>query len=60
MSVSAQDTAGGRPASYTVNADPQQNVAEASTGNRHFYLGSSDGVIRVNAKQSASASDPPL
>ncbi|HEY0546956.1 MAG TPA: hypothetical protein VGC91_16380 [Pyrinomonadaceae bacterium] len=60
MRVSPQDTAGGRPASYAVNADPQQNVAEASTGNRHFCLDSSDGAIHVNAKQTASASDPPL
>jgi hypothetical protein len=60
MRVSPQDTAGGRPAAYTVNADPQQNVAEASTGNRHFCLDSSDGAIHVNQKQTASASDPPL
>ena len=59
MKVSPKDSGASQPASYTVNADPQQNVAEPSTGNRHFYADSS-GMIRVNAKQSAAASDSPL
>ena len=59
MKVSPKDSATGQPPSYAVNADPQQNVAAASTGNRHFYADSS-GVIHVNAKQSAAASDSPL
>ena len=44
------------PTSYTVNADPQSE----STGNNHFYLDSTDGTIRVNFGQRASASDPQL
>jgi hypothetical protein len=59
MKVSPKDTGAGQPASYAVNADPQQNVAAASTGNRHFYL-DSGGMIHVNAKQAAAASDSPL
>jgi hypothetical protein len=59
MKVAPKDTGAGQPPSYAVNADPQQNVAAASTGNRHFYLDSS-GVIHVNAKQAAAAGDSPL
>ena len=44
------------PTSYTLNADPQGE----STGNNHFYLDSTDGTIRVNSAQRASASDPEL
>lgn len=51
---------GGNPASYEVNADPQSDVAAGSTGNRHLYVDSKDSVIRVNAKQAASSSDPQL
>ncbi|MBV9211430.1 MAG: hypothetical protein JOZ52_12405, partial [Acidobacteria bacterium] len=60
MRVSPKDTQGGQPGAYTVNADPQQNAAEAATGNRHFCLDSSDGQIHVNARQTANATDPPL
>ncbi len=59
MKVSPKDSGAGQLPFYTVNADPQQNVAAASTGNRHFYADSS-GVIHVNAKQSAAAGDSPL
>ena len=45
-----------QPTSYTLNADPQSE----STGNNHFYLDSTDGTIRVNSAQRASASDPQL
>jgi Tfp pilus assembly protein PilE len=45
-----------QPMSYTLNADPQSE----STGNHHFYLDSTDGTIRVNSAQRASASDPQL
>src|SRR5216684_6551380 len=45
-----------QPTSYTLNADPKSE----STGNNHFYLDSTDGTIRVNSGQRASASDPQL
>ena len=43
-----------RPASYTLNADPQN----AATGQNHFYIDSSDSTIRVNPNQPAGATDP--
>lgn len=46
--------------SFVVNADPQQDVAAGSTGSRHFYMGSTESTIHVNAKQAASSSDPQL
>jgi hypothetical protein len=51
---------GGRAASYSVNADPQEALPAGSTGSRHFYLDASDNAIHVNAKQTASSSDPTL
>ncbi len=45
-----------QPTSYALNADPKSE----STGNNHFYLDSTDGTIRVNSGQRASASDPQL
>jgi prepilin-type N-terminal cleavage/methylation domain-containing protein len=49
-----------QPASYTVNADPQQSEGVAATGKNHFYLDSNSSTIHVNADQPASPSDPPL
>jgi Tfp pilus assembly protein PilE len=43
-----------RPASYTLNADPQN----AATGRNHFYIDSSDSTIHVNPNQPAGATDP--
>jgi Tfp pilus assembly protein PilE len=42
--------------SYLLNADPQST----STGNKHFYLDSTSGVIHVNSDHPAGANDPPL
>ena len=49
-----------KPASYAVNADPQQGIAAGSTGTRHLFMDSVDGTIHVNAKQTAGSADPPL
>lgn len=49
-----------KPASYSINADPQQGVAAASTGTRHLFMDSTDSSIHVNAKQAASSGDPQL
>jgi hypothetical protein len=43
-----------RPASYALNADPQN----AATGRNHFYIDSSDSTIHVNPNQPAGATDP--
>lgn len=45
--------------SFTINADPQATESQPAIGSRHFYFDSSDGVIRANKNQPASASDPP-
>jgi Tfp pilus assembly protein PilE len=44
---------------FSINADPQASENQPAIGGRHFYFDSSDGVIRANPKQPASASDPP-
>jgi len=49
-----------QPASYTINADPQQSEGVGATGKNHFYLDSNSSTIHVNIDQPASGSDPPL
>jgi len=49
-----------QPASYTVNADPQQSDGVSATGKNHFYSDSNSSTIHVNADQPASPTDPPL
>jgi prepilin-type N-terminal cleavage/methylation domain-containing protein len=44
----------GEPASYSVNADPQDG-----TGN-HFYIDPNVSTIRINATQPATANDLPI
>lgn len=43
-----------QPSSYMLNVDPQSN----STGNRHFYLDSTDNLVRVNPDHPAGPTDP--
>jgi hypothetical protein len=53
--------AGGPPTAYSVNADPQQTAGRSINGARHLYTDSdSNGVIRANATEPATSSDPPL
>jgi hypothetical protein len=47
-------------AAYTVNADPKQADGASTGGARHLYLDSGSNVVRANASQPATASDPPL
>ena len=54
FTVSATDS------EFTVNADPQTTETQPTTGNRHFYLDSSDNSVHVNARQPASRTDPML
>lgn len=58
MKVIAKST--NQPASYTINADPQQSDGVGATGKNHFYADSNSSTIHVNADQPASATDPPL
>ena len=45
---------------FVVNADPETTQTAPTTGNRHFYLDSSDNFIHVNSSQSATKQDPML
>jgi prepilin-type N-terminal cleavage/methylation domain-containing protein len=58
MKVIAKST--GQPASYTINADPQQSEGVGATGKNHFYSDSNSSTIHVNADQPAAPTDPPL
>jgi hypothetical protein len=51
---------GGEAAAFSINADPKQEDATSTGGARHLYMDSSSNVIRANAQQPATASDPPL
>jgi hypothetical protein len=44
---------------YSINADPEASDKQRATGGRHFFVDSSDGVIKANATQPAGAGDPP-
>ena len=45
--------------SFTINADPEATESQPAIGSRHFFMDSSDGVIRANSKQAAGPGDPP-
>jgi hypothetical protein len=45
---------------YAVNADPETTQTNPTTGGRHFYLDSTDGVVHVSPTQSATRQDPAL
>ncbi len=47
----------GEGSSYSVNADLKDATA---IGGRYLYIDSTSNVVRANAKQRASVSDPPL
>ncbi len=49
--------AGNQPATYSVNADPQEAGA---TGSRYFYIDSRVNATRENSQQPATATDPPV
>lgn len=45
---------------YAVNADPETTETTPTTGGRHFYLDSTDGVVHVSPTQTATRQDPAL
>ena len=49
-----------QPASYTINADPQQSEGVGATGKNHFYTDSNASTIHINRDQPASVNDPPI
>src|SRR5215813_8541073 len=58
MKVVAKST--GQPASYSINADPQQSEGVGATGKNHVYADSNASTIHVNPDQPAAVTDPPL
>ena len=48
---------GTQPATFKINADPQQATGIGATGRRFFYTGSDSGSIHVNLEQPASTED---
>lgn len=60
FTVKLSPKSGGESAAYSVNADPQQSDGTSTGGARHLYMDSGSNVIRANARQPATASDPPL
>ena len=47
-----------QPASFTVNADPQQGGLTSPTGERHFYIDSGSSTVHFNDAQPAGPDDP--
>jgi prepilin-type N-terminal cleavage/methylation domain-containing protein len=54
-----EDPQPGKPARYTINADPQGSGVTAS-GNLHYYTASDIGSIKRNDSEPAKATDPSL
>jgi type IV pilus assembly protein PilE len=48
-----------QPASFSINADPQQKDGLGATGKRHFYIDSNINTVRVNSNGPATADDSP-
>ncbi len=51
---------GTQPATFKINADPQQATGVGATGRRFFYIGSDSGSVHVNLEQPASVEDPTI
>lgn len=55
------DPSGSKPASFSVNADPQVGDGITATGNRHFYTDSSLSTIKAtDENRPAKADDPSI
>jgi prepilin-type N-terminal cleavage/methylation domain-containing protein len=56
-----EDRTSAKPATYTVNADPQVSTGVQATGTRHFYTDSSLGTIKsTDENRPAKADDPSI
>jgi hypothetical protein len=44
--------------SFTIHVDPEATEKQPAVGGRHFFLDSTDGVIRSNSTQPAGPGDP--
>ena len=55
------DSSGSKPASFSVNADPQVGDGISATGNRHFYTDSNLSTIKAtDENRPAKADDPSI
>jgi prepilin-type N-terminal cleavage/methylation domain-containing protein len=55
------ESSGSKPASYSVNADPQVGDGISATGNRHFYTDSNLSTIKAtDENRPAKADDPSI
>ncbi len=53
-------TIGATGSEFAVNADPQTSNGQPATGNRHFYLDSTDNSVHFNLNEPASKKDAVL
>lgn len=59
--LTIEDASESKPASYSVNADPQVGEGVTATGTRHFYTDSSLGTIKgTDENRPAKADDPSI
>jgi prepilin-type N-terminal cleavage/methylation domain-containing protein len=59
--LTIEDASDSKPASYSVNADPQVGEGVTATGTRHFYTDSSLGTIKgTDENRPAKADDPSI
>jgi prepilin-type N-terminal cleavage/methylation domain-containing protein len=60
-SLTVNESSGSKPASYSVNADPQVGDGVSSTGTRHFYTDSNLSTIKAtDENRPAKADDPSI
>jgi competence protein ComGC len=61
FTIRLRPQSGSDSAAFAVNADPKEAQGGSSvSGARHLYLDSISNVVRANARQPATESDPPL
>lgn len=61
FTMTVEEPSESRPATYSINADPQVAEGIGATGKRHFYTDSSLGTIRsTDENRPAKAEDPSI
>jgi prepilin-type N-terminal cleavage/methylation domain-containing protein len=57
--MKVEEPSGTRPASFSINADPQVPEGITATGNRHFYIDAAVGSIKSTAENRPAKADDP-
>ncbi|HWT01274.1 MAG TPA: hypothetical protein VN256_13585 [Pyrinomonadaceae bacterium] len=52
--------AGGRPAFFTINADPLRSEGRDATGKEHYYIDADSDTVKVNRQRPAGPDDLPV